>query len=195
MNIKVITSGKKRTDLWGQLAVKAIHDEQAFTELYEHFFPRVYQYLLKKTQDSHLADEMVENTFVRTYQHLSQYTPEKGAFSTWLFRIAQNVLNKHYGSKAVTMHTAWEETFDPVAPEQETPEKQALTNERSRELRDTIMKLPRRQRQILEMTYWMDMKSADIAEQMGMAPSSVRVAVKQARERLRELLAEKNYNI
>ncbi|MBR3721505.1 MAG: RNA polymerase sigma factor [Selenomonadaceae bacterium] len=195
MNIKIITSGKKRTDPWGQLAVKAIHDEQAFTELYEYFFPRVYQYLLKKTQDSHLADEMVESAFVRMYQHLSQYVPEKGAFSTWLFRIAQNVLNKHYGSKAVTMHTAWEETFDPVAPEKETPEEQALTKERSRELRDAIMKLPPRQRQILEMTYWLDMKSADIAEQLGMAPSSVRVALKQARDALRKLFAKKNCSL
>ena len=191
MNMKVMTSDKKRTDPWGQLAVKAIHDEQAFTELYEHFFPRVYQYLLKKTHDSHLADEMVEITFVRMYQHLSQYVPEKGAFSTWLFCIARNVLNKHYGSKAVTMHTAWEETFDPAAPEWETPEKQALTRERSRELIDAITKLPQRQRQILVMTYWLDMKSADIAEQLNMAPSSVRVALKQARDALRELLAKK----
>lgn len=191
MKIMIMASGKKETDPWGKLAVKAVHDEQAFTELYEYFFPRVYQYLLKKTQDSHLADEIVESAFVRMYQHLSQYAPEKGAFSTWLFRIAQNVLNKHYGSKAVTMNAAWEETFDPAAPETETPEKQALTEERSRELRDAIMKLPQRQRRILEMTYWLEMKSADIAEQMGMAPSSVRVALKQARDKLREILAEK----
>ena len=189
--MKVMTIGKKQTDPWGQLAIKAIHDEQAFTELYEHFFPKVYQYLLKKTQDSHLADEMVESAFVRMYQHLSQYDPAKGAFSTWLFRIAQNVLNKHYGSKAVTMHVAWDETFNPAAPEHETPEKQALTKEGSQELHDAIMKLPERQRQILEMTYWLEMKSADIAEQLGMAPSSVRVALKQARDKLRELLAEK----
>ena len=191
MNMKVMTSGKKQTDPWGQLAVKAIHEEQAFTELYEYFFPRVYQYLLKKTQDSHLADEMVEGAFVRMYQHLSQYDPERGAFSAWLFRIAQNVLNKHYGSKAVTMYTAWEENFNPAAPEQETPEKRVLTKERSQELHDAIMKLPQRQQQILEMTYWLEMKSADIAEQLGMAPSSVRVALKQARDRLRELLAER----
>ena len=189
--MKVITSGKKPTDPWGQLALKAIHDEQAFTELYAYFFPRVYQYLLKKTQDSHLADELVETTFIRMYQHLSQYDPEKGAFSTWLFRIATNVLSKHYGSKAVTMQLPWEENFDPAAPEQETPEKQTLTKERSAELRDAMLKLPERQRQILEMTYWLEMKSNEIADVLGMAPSSVRVALKQARDRLRELLAEK----
>lgn len=52
------------------------------------------------------------------------------------------------------------------------------------------MELPERQRQILEMTYWLDMKSNEIAEQLGMAPSSVRVALKQARDKLRELLED-----
>ena len=184
-------NGKKPMDYWGQMAVRAAYDEQAFTELYGYFFPRVYQFLLKKTQDSHLADELVETAFIRMYQHLSQYDPEKGAFSTWLFRIAQNVLNKHYGSKAVTMHLPWEENFDPAAPDREIPEKQALSKERSMELYTALQKLPERQRQILEMTYWLDMKSNEIAEQLGMAPSSVRVSLKQSREKLRELLAER----
>ena len=43
---------------WSQVAQNAVKDEQAFTELYEHYFPRVYQYLLKKTCDHHLADEL-----------------------------------------------------------------------------------------------------------------------------------------
>ena len=33
------------------------------------------------------------------------------------------------------------------------------------------------------MTYWLEMKSNEIGEALGMAPSSVRVALKQARDR------------
>lgn len=189
MSLTVI-KGTKGQDPWGILAVKAVTDEEAFTELYEHFFPRVYQFLLKKTRDSDLADELVETAFIRMYQHLEQYDPQKGAFSTWLFRIAQNVLNKHFTSKAVTMHLPWEENFDPAAPAEETPERQILSKERHEELYKAMMQLPERQRQILEMTYWLEMKSNEIGEQLGMAPSSVRVALKQARDRLKELLGE-----
>ena len=92
--------------------------------------------------------------------------------------------------KAVTMHAPWEENFDPAAPEQATPEKQALSKERNEELYKAIMQLPERQRQILEMTYWLEMKSNEIADLLGMAPSSVRVALKQARDKLKELLGE-----
>ncbi|ORT99732.1 RNA polymerase, sigma-24 subunit, ECF subfamily [Anaerovibrio sp. JC8] len=176
------------TEYWSQKARQAITDEEAFTELYEYYFPRVYQYLLGKTKDSSLADEFVSKTFLNMYQHLRDYDPDRGAFSTWLFRIAQNVVNKYYGSKAYTAHTAWDEDFDPADPQQATPEQQYVDKEQDEELKAAIMQLPERDQKILEMTYWLNMKSNEIGEALGMAPSSVRVALKQARERLKVLL-------
>lgn len=176
---------------WGKLATVAVSDPDALTELYEYYFPRVYQYLLGKTKDSSLADELVSETFIRMYQHLEQFDPAKGAFSTWLFRIAQNVMNKYYGNKSYTMNAPWDEDFDPADDWQATPEEHTLTQERTAELRAAIMRLPERQQKILEMTYWLEMNSTEIARQLGMAPSSVRVALKQARDRLKKILSEK----
>ena len=190
MDILALRKAFEANDPWGELAVRAVADEQAFTELYNHFFPRVYRFLLKKTGDSCLADELVQTAFVRMYEHLSQYDSAKGAFSTWLFHVAQNVMNRHYGSKAVTANVPWDEDFDPAAPEGETPERRILSEERSRELHAAIMKLPERQQQILEMTYWLEMKSDEVAERLGMTPVSVRATLMRAREKLRELLEE-----
>jgi len=182
---------QKDSSYWGRLAQRAVTDELAFTELYEHFFPRIYQHLMGKAKDSALADELVSETFIRMYQHLKEYDPEKGAFSTWLFRIAQNVLYKHYGSKAVTMHAPWEDAFDPAAPEQYTPEKQALTKEENEELLQALEKLSDRQRKIIEMTYWLGMKSGEIGEALGIDPNTVRTTLRQARDKLKKLLQEK----
>ena len=186
----MISPIKKDSAYWGRLAREAIEDEAAFSELYDHFFPRVYQHLMGKTKNEALADELVSETFIRMFQHLKVYDPAKGAFSTWLFRIAQNAMNKYYGSKAYTAHAPWAEDFDPADPGQLPPEKQYLDKERSRELKEAMMKLSDRERQILEMTYWLEMKSNEVGEALGMAPSSVRVGLKQAREKLRKLLEE-----
>jgi len=182
---------KKNSDYWGRVACAAVTDESAFIELYEHFFPRIYQYLLGKTRDSTLADELVSDTFLRCYKHLRDYDPEKGAFSTWIFRIAINAMNKRYSGREFTSEAPWDDAFDPAGPEHETPEQQALSAERTNELHAAIKKLPERQQQILEMTYWLDMKSNEIGEVLGIAPSSVRVVLKQARDNLRKLLEEK----
>lgn len=181
----------KNSAYWSRLAVSAITEPEALTELYEYYFPRVYQHILKKTRDSSLADELVSDTFVRMYQHLDQFDPQRGAFSTWLFRIAQNSINKHYGSKSYAMTVPWDEEFDPEDLHALSPEKQALSKERSEELKNAIQKLPQRQQQILEMTYWLEMNSNEIAEKLGSTPGSIRVALNQARNRLREMLEEK----
>ncbi|MBR3622783.1 MAG: sigma-70 family RNA polymerase sigma factor [Selenomonadaceae bacterium] len=182
------TISKKNTVYWNNLAVKAIVDESAFTELYEHFFPRIYQHLVARTKDETLADEIAGDAFTRMYQHLNSYDPNKGAFSTWLFRIAQNALYKRGQDKHAVHGAEWEEDFDPAAPEAEIPERQFLNKERNKEILEAVAKLPKRQQEIIKMTYWMDMKGNEIAQKLSIAPSSVRVTLKQAREKLRELL-------
>lgn len=178
----------KGIEYWGNLAKKAVTDDDAFSELYDYFFPRIYQYLLSKTKDTHLADEVVSDTFIRMYQHLDDYDPARGAFSTWLWRIAQNALYKCYGRKSASMNVAWEENFDPVAPETETPERQMLSKEENEKIRRAMMQLTERQQKIVEMTYWLDMKSPEIAKILGIEPDTVRATLRQARAKLKKLL-------
>ena len=177
-------------DSWGRMAQRALHDETAFTELYQHFFPRVYQYLLGKTKDSDLADEIVSDVFFRMYRHLTKYDATKGAFSTWLFRIAQNTLSDYYRRNPGKNDVPLEDDFEIAASPKETPEATALSKERNEELKRAIDSLPERQRQILEMTYWLGLKSGEIGEALGMPAGSVRFALKQARDQLKKILKE-----
>ena len=184
------TTKANGSDCWSRVAQVALHDETAFTELYQHFFPRVYQYLLGKTKDSTLADEIVSDVFFRMYRHLAQYDATKGAFSTWLFRIALNALSDYYRRNPNKNNVPMEDDFDMAASPLETPEAIALTKERNEELRRAIDRLPAKQRQILEMTYWLGLKSGEIGEALGMPAGSVRFALKQARDHLKKILGE-----
>lgn len=185
-----MSTTKKDSAYWSALAVKAVDDPDALTELYEHFFPSVYQYLLGKTHDNSLTDDLVSDTFVRMYEHLEQYDPSRGAFSTWLFRISINVMTKHYTGKAYTTTEALEDDYDVVDTGQETPEEKTLSDERNAALKAAMMKLSERERKILEMSYWLGMKSGEIGEALGMTAGAVRVAETRAKEKLRSLLAD-----
>ena len=46
---------EKNIFYWNKLAVDAISDAESFTELYEHFFPRVYKFILSKTANADIA--------------------------------------------------------------------------------------------------------------------------------------------
>jgi len=83
---------------YSQLAVKAARDADAFTELYEYFFPRVYNFLFAKVQNTAVADDLVSMVFMKAYTNLPNYNQAKAAFSTWLFNIASHALTDYYRS-------------------------------------------------------------------------------------------------
>lgn len=176
---------------WGHLAGRAVTDAAAFTELYEHFFPRVYRHLMSKTRDEALADELASDTFLRMYRYLSAYDPERGTFSTWLFRIARNVILEHSGRKEQTMHVPLTSDIDIADSEAAEPETVFFSREESEEIRRAMMQLTERQRRALEMKYWFSMKSGEIGEAMGIDAATVRSTLKQARDRLKAILCRK----
>ena len=81
------------------------------------------------------------------------------------------------------MHATWEDNFDPAA-DTATPEQQTLNTEEMTELREAIMQLSEREQRILEMTYWLDMKSGEVAKALGMTPDNVRHVLMEARKKL-----------
>ncbi len=175
------------TAYWSGVAMKAVDDDQAFTELYEHFFPRVYHFLLSKTKDSGVADEVVSRAFYKMYQSLASYDASKAAFSTWLFTIARNEYLLYLRCAEKTVPSEMDEDCL-TAPDFEMPEQNALKKERDSILKDAIKQLPERDQKILVMTYWLNMKSDDIAAEMGMTSGAVRTGLTRARAALKKIL-------
>lgn len=183
-------STEERRAYWNKTAALAVTNETAFVELYNEFFPVVYKFLLSKCRNGEMADEAVSRTFLNMYAHLAEYDEKRGAFSTWLFRIAVNELRMLFRAKQRSLDTEWDEGFDPPAPEQESPEAMALRRERDAELHDALMRLPEREQKILTMTYWMEMSAGEIAEELGMTAEAVRAVLSRSRKTLKKYLEE-----
>jgi len=192
VNIKIFGGDfmEKSIVYWNNLAVEAIHDEDAFTELYQHFFPRVYKFILSKTANADTADEIISKTFLKMYEHLQNYNPAKAAFSTWLYQIALNELKMFWRSSSYRgeHEESWAEDFNPVAPEFDEPEQQALDTERQMLIKKALEKLPERERKIIEMTYWLNYPPRKIAEVLDLKPNTVSVILKRAKESLKKYL-------
>ena len=187
------TSTEERRAYWNKVAALAVTDEAAFTELYNEFFPVVYKFLLSKSRSGEMADEAVNRTFLNMYAHLSEYDESRGAFSTWLYRIALNELRLIFREQGRSLSTEWDEGFDPPAPERESPEERFLKRERETELHEAILKLPEREQKILTMTYWLEMSAGAVAEELGMTTEAVWASLSRSRKALKKYLAEKEH--
>lgn len=176
---------------WNDLARQAIDSEAALTELYNHFFPLAYKYLLSRVRNSDVADDLIGNVFMKMYQNLDKFDSTKASFSTWLTRIEENEVRMHFRSQGRRdeRETAWDDNFDPPAEESAEPEKRVLQQERAQELKDAIMTLPERERRIIELTYWLNLTPKEIAEELDMTPNHVSVSLRRAKQMLKERLS------
>ena len=185
------TSNDERRLYWNRIAALAVTDEAAFVELYNEFFPVVYKFLLSKSRNAEVADEAVSRTFLNMYAHLAEYDESRGAFSTWLYRIAVNELRMMFREKERSLSTDWDENFDPPAPEQESPEARFLKRERDEALHEALTRLPEREQKILTMTYWLEMSAGEIAEELNMTTEAVWASLSRSRKALKKFLEEK----
>jgi RNA polymerase sigma-70 factor (ECF subfamily) len=72
------------------VALAARGDSSAFERLYRTHVARIHS-LTRRMLGSHEADEVTQDIFVRTWQKLGQFRGDS-AFSTWLYRLAVNVV-------------------------------------------------------------------------------------------------------
>ena len=138
-------------EYYSELARRATTDEEAFEELYEYFFPRVYNFIFARLKNVADADDVTSVTFMKMNENLESYDPNKAAFSTWLFRIANNALIDHTRRHENKNETEWDDLLDPAAPEREEPEAVMMSGETNRELLAALSKLNERERRIVEL--------------------------------------------
>ena len=174
---------------YDKLAQRATTDEDAFEELYEYFFPRVYNFIYARVKNSADADDITSMTSMKMNENLERYNPAQAAFSTWLFRIALNSIIDHTRRVEKNQETEWEEFFDPAAPSYQEPEAQVLDREGHRELFAAIDKLNERERQIVELRYFSDMDTRIIAAILQMSEGNVRTTLHRTLAKLKKLLS------
>ena len=175
---------------YNELAVRARVDEDAFNEMYQHFFPRVYNFIFARMKNVDAADDVVSVTFMKVYENLDRYNPTKAAFSTWIFRIASNSMLDYYRRTQSRGEVEWDETFDPPAPEFQEPETQALIEDGKAEILKAMDKLNERERRIVELKYFSDMGNKEIAQLLGISANNVGVVLHGALKKMRKILGD-----
>src|SRR5262245_41981293 len=101
-----------QTGIESDVALAAQGDASAFERLYRTHVNRIHS-LTRRMLGTHEADEVTQDIFVRTWQKLGQFRGES-AFSTWLHRLALNVVIERRRTFAVQRQRM---TDDPAAIE------------------------------------------------------------------------------
>lgn len=67
--------------------------ERVSAALYHRLGDRLWRFAHSRLRDRSLADDVVQDVFLRAWKASERFDPAKGSATTWLFAIANNVVN------------------------------------------------------------------------------------------------------
>jgi len=173
-------------------------DDGAFTQLVRTYQDRLTNIFFHMLQSQEAAEDLAQEVFLRIYRARHGYQPT-ARFSTWLFRIANNLASNSRRSrgrrKEVTLAGSESGPLGPRPEEQLVLEKSGLMPNRQldkRELQAVVQRameqLNERQRMAVLLHKYEDMSYEDIADAMELTPTAVKSLLSRARENLRQVL-------
>jgi RNA polymerase sigma-70 factor (ECF subfamily) len=158
-------------------------DHSAFRSLYELMVDRVYALCLRLSADPVRADELTQDVFVRAWEKISSFRGES-AFSTWLHRIAVNVV--------LTERRATGRRERRVIGSEELGDLDAATQAVSpgirMDLEQAIAALPAGARAVFVLHDVEGYRHEEIADMSGLAAGTSKAQLFRARRLLREML-------
>jgi RNA polymerase sigma-70 factor (ECF subfamily) len=176
-----------RTEAWPDLIERARIDRHAFGELYDLYVERVFAFCLAQLRDRHEAEDVTAATFERALKSIGRYESHGVPLSSWLFRIAANLITDRARRKGRTVPMG----DDPIPEEGHAalpelpPEQQVLQWERARYLRDLMTNLPSDQQQALRLRYFEGQSVAEIAGALGRNENATKQLLHRGVENLR----------
>jgi RNA polymerase sigma-70 factor (ECF subfamily) len=176
------TDGPRSPDLTVRRAQQG--ETAAFEQLYHAHVGRVYALCLRLCGDSARAEELTQDVFVRAWEKLESFQG-KSAFSTWLHRLAVNVVLGDRRSEGVRVHRV----FSTDEPEKyETPSTRASDPGTAMDLERAIAQLPPGARSVFVLHDVEGYKHEEIAQMQGSAVGTCKAQLHRARRLLREAL-------
>ena len=165
-------------------------DAEAFETLYDLHKRRVYSLCLRMTANTAEAEDLTQEAFLQLFRKIGTFRGES-AFSTWLHRMAVNVVLMRLRKKGLPVVPL----EDTVEAEEETPKKElgapdpALSGSLDRlQLERAVEALPPGYRSIFVLHDVEGYEHNEIAEMVGCSIGNSKSQLHKARMKLRELL-------
>ena len=156
-------------------------------ELFQEYYPRIYNYLRYRVSSVEDVEDLIGTIFELAFKNRAQYDPAKGAFSTWIFRIARNELVSHYRRRE--RRSAWESEAelppDLVAADP-SPEAQLVQQEALLQLLKGLERLSERDQEVITLKFAGRLRNKEIGEIMELKEKTVSVVLLRAVRRLRQ---------
>jgi RNA polymerase sigma-70 factor (ECF subfamily) len=170
-------------------------DMNAFQELVRLYQKKVFRVISGYHRDPEDALEVLQDTFLKVYT-ARQTWERKTSFAAWLYRIAINASIDRYRRSDRKKTTSLEDVVETQVQSSATvhpprsPLDRLRDGERRRMIEQAVRRLPERQREVLSLRYFGEMRLEEIADALGCPLGTVKSNLHKAIFALKGLLVE-----
>lgn len=166
------------------LVNKAVRGEaSAFGLLYDFYQPKIYRFVVIKVGRREEAEDLTHQVFLNAWQNIKNYKSQGFPFSSWLYRIARNLVIDHYRTAKESV------SMDEVDPEYLAVPAAAhfdLENKFQLEkVRRALNKLEPDYQDVIVMRFIEDLSTKEAALIIGKSEGAVKLMQHRALKKLR----------
>jgi len=177
------------------LAAFLVGDDDAFGELVRRHEPLVLAIVRRYAKTPEDARDLAQRTFLRAFE-AARRAFRRGRrnavpFRRWLVRVAVNLAKNHLRDEGRAPRASLAALDLAVAQGPSAPD-DLFRQEREVRVRRAVLRLPRRQREVLTLRIDAELPFAEIAQALGVSENAAKVSFHHATRRLREALSRED---
>ena len=160
-------------------------DEAAFSYLYDNYSAALNGVIYPMINDFALSEDILQEAFIKIWNNIDSYDVTKGKLYTWMRRITHNLTldtlksNQHkYQSKVVS---------DERVVANVSVNNNVFTKLDSQDFKRKLETLDKKQRLIIDMSYFQGYTQEEIANELEMPVGTVKTKIRSAIIELRKI--------
>ena len=171
----------------------SLEDHRNFEVLMERYEPLLLRYIKRIANVSREeAEDLLQEIFIKVYRNLNGFD-QKLKFSSWIYRIAHNeIVNHVYKQKVRSVVTSMDDNNEHHLKQGKwTEESDAYfdleSKESSKRLRDALMELPEKYREVLILKFFEDKSYREISDILKKPEGTVATLINRAKKKFKKV--------
>jgi len=159
-------------------------DAEAFGQLYDQYLPAIYRFVFLKINNKAATEDLTHQVFLKAWQNMENYQAQGFPFSSWLYRIAHNLVVDYYRTEKSSLNL---ETIKEVSVNCGLEEKIDQDLELNL-IKTALQELPVEQQTIIIMKFVEDLSNKEIAAVLGKTEGAVKTAQSRSLDNLKKII-------